>query len=60
MIFCDSCRRKRNWSISIARFTSNCQVCGKTTVCYDVPDVYLSRPARVVNRKYRAKHRKDK
>ena len=41
MYFCDPCRGKKQWSESMAKSEGPCEVCGKTSVCNDVPSKYL-------------------
>lgn len=41
MFFCEECRVKRRWPQSFGGSYGNCEICGKTDSCYDVPSKYL-------------------
>ena len=41
MFYCDDCAKKRNYPISHFKSRGNCEVCGKTCKCNDVPSENL-------------------
>ncbi len=37
MFYCDECREKRKWPESMHKSYGKCELCGKTSMCNDVP-----------------------
>lgn len=36
MFYCEECRRENNWPGFITTSYGPCEMCGKTTACYDL------------------------
>jgi hypothetical protein len=41
MFYCPPCQLKNRWPESLARSRGECEICGTTAVCYDVPSSRL-------------------
>jgi hypothetical protein len=41
MFYCDSCRKKHDYPISMSRSYGVCELCGRTAPCNDVPSSHL-------------------
>jgi len=44
MFYCDLCREKNGWPMSLFKSMGPCELCRKTTVCNDVPSGDLPWP----------------
>lgn len=42
MFYCDDCRRKNNWPISIQKSFGTCECCGKVTNCNNISHEFLT------------------
>jgi hypothetical protein len=58
MFFCDPCMNKNKWPNSLSKSHGNCEVCGNSARCNDVPSKYLPMPMPAPKPVYKAKHRK--
>lgn len=41
MFYCDECKKKRNYPESMFKSYGNCEICGNTTDCNDIPSSKL-------------------
>lgn len=44
MFFCEPCRRRRDWPMSMSRSAGICELCNEGSICYDVPSSQLPLP----------------
>ena len=44
MFFCDPCATKNKWPNSFHKSAGRCEVCGKASVCNDMPSSHLPVP----------------
>ncbi len=42
MFYCEDCSKKNKWPASLAKSYGQCECCGKTAICNDVPSCQLS------------------
>lgn len=44
MFYCPACQQARGWPESMSRSRGQCEICGRSDVCYDVPSKFLPLP----------------
>lgn len=44
MFYCDKCKEKNNYPESLVKSYGQCELCGKTEECNDVPSNRLPKP----------------
>ena len=44
MFYCPECARKKNWPESLSRSHGPCELCNRTTLCFDMPSRLLPLP----------------
>ena len=45
MFYCDECKNKHNYPESIMLSVGQCEICGITDACYDVPSSHVPQDA---------------
>jgi hypothetical protein len=44
MFYCETCGKKNGWPESFVQSRGQCEMCGETAVCFDVPSKHLPKP----------------
>ena len=60
MFYCQQCQQEKGWPESFSRSHGNCEICGRTRLCFDVPSRALPPPKKKRGRKKMASKKKKK